>query len=392
VSRTKKIAILGSTGSIGTNTLEVVRWLKGRVSVVGLTTATSAERLGSQIDEFKPRLAAITGDVGGAALAEVQAACTRCGCHLLRGPEALLNVAAMPEADTIVNALVGVAGAAPTLAAIRAGKSVALANKESLVAAGGIIVEEARRAGVDLMPVDSEHSAIYQCTRGEHASRVRRVILTASGGPLVDADGEALAGATAAEVLSHPTWTMGRKVTVDSATLLNKGFEMIEAHWLFGLPAERIDVVIERRSIVHSLVEFVDGSVAALLSPPDMRLPIQYALTCPERIETPLPRLQLEAMGTLAFERPDRRRFPCLDMAYDALARGGTAPAVLSAADEVAVGAFLDRRIRFGDIHPILSSVLALQRPTDAGSLGAVLDADRWARGETEQIIARRHS
>jgi 1-deoxy-D-xylulose-5-phosphate reductoisomerase len=298
-----------------------------------------------------------------------------------------LKIASLAEADLVVNALVGAVGIEPTLAAIRARKDVALANKESLVAAGSIIIEEARRAGVRLVPIDSEHSAVYQCMGGEDGRGIRRVILTASGGPLIGLDRKALARVTAREALKHPTWRMGKKVTIDSATLLNKGFEVIEAHWLFGVPADRIEVVVERKSIVHSLVEFVDGSVSALLSPPDMRLPIQFALTSPERRETSFPKLDLEAMGAISFERPDLERFPCLGLAYDALRRGGTAPAVLSAADEVSVEAFLADRIMYGDIHAVLSKILSAHKATEAGSLEAVLRADRWARSEAQRLI-----
>ncbi len=389
MSTPKKISILVSTGSIGKNTLEVVRALKGKVRVVGLSTNTRVDDLKAQIEEVKPIAAAVAGDIEASA---VEKACLRAGTELVRGHEGLMRLATLPEADLVVNALVGAVGIEPTIAAIRAGKDVAIANKESLVAAGSIILKEAQEAGVTLIPIDSEHSAIYQCIRGEDRKGVRGLILTASGGPFIDMSRDAIGRVTAREALNHPTWSMGRKVTIDSATLLNKGFEVIEACWLFGIEADRIEVVVERKSIVHSLVEFVDGSVSALLSPPDMRLPIQYALTFPVRMETAFSRLDLESVGSITFEKPDRERFPCLGLAYEALRLGGTTPAVLSAADEVTVGAFLEEKIRFGSIHPILSEILAHHVPAVADSLDAILEADRWARLETEEVIRKRYA
>jgi 1-deoxy-D-xylulose-5-phosphate reductoisomerase len=388
VTALRQIAILGSTGSIGKSTLDVVRALGGRIRVVGLAANTNVGDLSSQVAEMKPVAAGMSDE---ACARELETSCLRAGTELASGSRALERIATLPEADLVVNALVGAVGIEPTLAAIRAGKDVAIANKESLVAAGSIIVKAAEEAGVSLIPIDSEHSAICQCIRGESRAGVRRVILTASGGSLLDMDPEEIADVTADRALSHPTWKMGRKVTIDSATLLNKGFEVIEAHWLFGIGGDRIEVVVERKSIVHSLVEFVDGSVSALLSPPDMRLPIQYALTYPERVRTPFGNLDLETVGCIAFERPDRNRFPCLALAYEVLGIGGTAPAVLSAADEVAVGAFLDGKIRLGEIHSVLREVLALHRPSAADRLEAILEADRWARLKAEETIAARY-
>ena len=384
----RQIAILGSTGSIGKSTLEVVRALGGRVKVVGLAANTNVDDLKSQIVEMKPIAAGMSDQ---RCALEIEAACLRAGTELASGSEALTRIATLAEADLVVNALVGAVGIEPTLAAIRAGKDVAIANKESLVAAGSIIVKAAEEAGVSVIPIDSEHSAICQCIRGESRAGVRRIILTASGGPLLDMSPEEIADVTADRALSHPTWKMGKKVTIDSATLLNKGFEVIEARWLFGIGGDRIEVVVERKSIVHSLVEFVDGSVSALLSPPDMRLPIQYALTYPERVRTSFGSLDLETVGSIAFERPDRLRFPCLGLAYEVLRLGGTAPAVLNAADEVAVGAFLGGRIRLGEIHSVLREVLALRKPSAADSLEAILEADRWSRLKAEEIIAARY-
>jgi 1-deoxy-D-xylulose-5-phosphate reductoisomerase len=289
----------------------------------------------------------------------------------------------------VVNALVGAAGILPTLAAIEAGKDVAIANKESLVAAGRVITTRAREKGVSLIPVDSEHSAIYQCIRNESREAIRRIILTASGGPLIDMAEEEIATVQASQALNHPTWSMGRKVTIDSATLLNKGFEVIEAHWLFGIDAKHIEVAVERRSIVHSLVEFIDGSVMALLSPPDMKLPIQYALTYPERLESGLPGLDLASTGGIEFEQPDLERFPCLKLAYEVAAMEGTAGAVLSAADEVAVEAFLERNISFGEIHPVLSEVLSMHDVKEAKDVEQVLEADAWAREQAAGMVKR---
>jgi 1-deoxy-D-xylulose-5-phosphate reductoisomerase len=389
VTTVRQVAILGSTGSIGKSTLDVVRALEGRIKVVGLTANSNLADLRAQVEELKPIAAGVPDEVRAP---ELEASCLRVGTELASGTRALERVATLPEADLVVNALVGAVGIEPTLAAIRAGKDVAIANKESLVAAGSIIVRAAEEAGVSVIPIDSEHSAICQCIRGEPRAGVRRIILTASGGPLLDMSADEIAGVTADRALAHPTWKMGRKVTIDSATLVNKGFEVIEAHWLFGIEAHRIEVVVERKSMVHSLVEFVDGSISALISAPDMRLPIQYALTYPERVASSFSTLDLESAGTIAFERPDRDRFPCLELAYEALRTGGTAPAVLSAADEIAVGAFLDGRMRLGEIYAVLRDVLALHRSCRVDSLEAILEADRWARLKAEEAVAARSS
>jgi len=378
--------VLGSTGSIGRSTLEVARALGEAIEIVGLSARRRTSELGLQIREFKPRAAAVVEDVDG----DIEAVCRQTGTRLLRGRRGLEELAALEGADLVVNAIVGGAGIDPTLAAIRARKDVAIANKECLVAAGSVIIGEAERAGVRLIPIDSEHSAIFQCMRGEDRNGVKKIILTASGGPFVDFDRCSLGNVTVSETLKHPTWRMGPKVTVDSATLLNKGFEVIEAHWLFGLEADQIEVVIERKSIVHSLVEFVDGSMFALLSAPDMRLPIQYALALPERRDAALSRLDLLAAGPISFEKPDLDRFPCLALAYRALELGGTAAAVLSAADEVAVAAFLEGRIKYSDIYPILSKVLSDHVPVDAADLEAVKEADRWARSAAGEAIEAR--
>jgi 1-deoxy-D-xylulose-5-phosphate reductoisomerase len=380
----KRIVILGSTGSIGRNTLEVVRALEGRIDVVGLSANTNIVELDRQIAEFRPKAVCVCSD----ALADkLRGACGLPADAVYSGQDGLVRLARSNEADLVVNAVVGAAGIVPTLAAIETGKDVAISNKESLVAAGSVIMEAAEVHGVKLLPIDSEHSAVFQCMQGEKQASVSRLVLTASGGALIDRSPAEIAKVTAAEALRHPTWSMGRKVTIDSATLLNKGFEIIEAHWLFGVAADNIDVVIERSSTVHSLVEFVDGSVVALLSPPDMRLPIQYALTYPDRVDTAFARLDLLAVASLEFEKPDMERFPCLELAYEVARRGGTAGAVLSAADEIAVQAFLDGRIAFGDIHAVLRQVEAAHEPGDGATIDGVLKADAWGREEACRII-----
>jgi len=382
----RRTVILGSTGSIGVNTLEVIKMLGQQVEVLGLSTNREVARLAVQAKEHKPQAVAVADDsVSDEPLRALGDSCPQ----VYRGASGLVRLAQTPAADLIVNALVGASGIEPTLAAIAAGKDVAIANKESLVSAGEVIVGEARRRGVELIPVDSEHSAIHQCIRGESGGGIKRIILTASGGPFLDTPASEMAGVRALEALKHPTWDMGEKVTIDSATLLNKGFEVIEAHWLFGIDADRIDVLVERKSIVHSLVEFLDGSVMALLSVPDMRLSIQYALVYPERVETGLPKLNLKNLGGIDFEEPDRKKFPCLDLAFQAVRRGGTTPAVLSAADEVAVRSFLDGVIGFSDIFPILRDVVEAHEPRPSDTLEAVKEADRWAREEARGRIGR---
>jgi 1-deoxy-D-xylulose-5-phosphate reductoisomerase len=382
----KRIAILGSTGSIGMNTLEVARRLGDRIGVVGLSANRRIDDLRSQAEEFRPSAVSICDET---LRAQAEASFGPIDTELFWGPEGLIRLVQMPEADLVVNAVVGAAGIRPTIAAIEAGKDIAIANKESLVAAGEIIMDAARRCGVDIIPVDSEHSAVFQCMRGEISRSVRRIVLTASGGPLIDMGPEEIAGVQAVDALKHPTWSMGRKVTIDSATLLNKGFEVIEAQWLFGIAPERIDVVIERKSIVHSLVEYVDGAIMALMSVPDMRLPIQYALTYPDRVETGWGRLDPAAAGQVGFEHPDLERFPCLSLAYEVAGMGGTAGAVLSAADEVAVDAFIQGKISFADIHSTLRAVVSMHKVQVGGGLDAVIEADRWARQEAGRFIER---
>ena len=361
----KKVAILGSTGSVGVQALDVVRSFPDRIDVTALAAGSNAALLAEQISEFNPKYASITsGD-------------------LPSGPEHLPidEIAAHPDVDLVVVATSGKAGLSPTLAAIREGKNVALANKEVLVMAGQIVMAEARKRGVQIYPVDSEHSAIWQCLAGESGKSVSQIILTASGGPFRHLSTDQLEKVTAEDALKHPTWSMGKKVTIDSATLMNKGMEVIEARWLFDVPVGRIMVAVHPESIIHSMVEFSDGSVKAQLGMPDMRLPIQYALTYPDRWPNQsLPRIDFDQLKSLNFARPDLARFPCLRLAIEAIAEGGTYPAVLSAADEIAVSLFLDGRIGFMDIPRLVEKTLGGHRSVSDPGLEQVLTADGWAR------------
>ncbi|MFH1650795.1 MAG: 1-deoxy-D-xylulose-5-phosphate reductoisomerase [Chloroflexota bacterium] len=366
VIRVKNIAVLGATGSIGRQTLEVVRALPGRFRVVALAAGSNRELLSRQISEFAPEF---YGCADGQSLPGVNAR------NL-----SLEEIAAHPGVDCVVVATAGSAGLRPVLAAARAGKQIALANKESLVMAGEIITGEVTRSGARILPVDSEHSAIWQCLRGER-SPLAQLVLTASGGPFRDATAEELAGVTPEQALRHPSWSMGKKVTIDSATLMNKGLETIEAHWLFGVSYDRIRVLVHPQSIVHSMVEFADGAVKAQLSCPDMRLPIQHALTYPDRLENAaIPRLDWGKIDSLDFAEPDRERFPCLPLAMAAGEKGGTCPAVLCAADEVAVALFLKGRIGFTDIARLVAAVIEAHQVIAQPALEQILEADAWAR------------
>lgn len=373
-----RVVVLGSTGSIGRAMLDVVRALgPERLQVVGLAARADSETMLRQVREFRPSVVAMTDrDAAEAVRSDGPGA-----PPVLDGPHALAELAAIPDADVVVVGVVGIAGLVPTLAALRAGHDVALANKETLVAGGALVMDALRASGRRLRPLDSEHVAVGQCLRGESVDTVRKVMLTASGGPFLRRPLDQLAGVRPEEALVHPTWSMGRKITVDSATLMNKGFEVIEAHWLFGLDAARIDVVIHPQSIVHSLVEFVDGSIKAQLAPPDMRLVIAYALTEPDRLPAVAPSMEWDHL-TLAFERPEPERYPCLGYAYDALAAGGTMPAVLNAANEVAVSLFLEGRIGFLDIGSSIRRVVDAHRVRLGTRLEEILAADAWAREE----------
>jgi len=377
-SKLKRLAVLGSTGSIGQQTLEVVRAFPDRFRIVGLAAGQNLDRLARQVEEFKPALIYHQGKRTRPTKAEYE----------ILSPE---DIARHPEVDMVVIATSGKAGLAPTLAAVKAGKNVALANKESLVAAGEIITREAKASGARILPIDSEHSAIWQCLQGEKPPKGRpaRIILTASGGPLRHYTKAQLSRVTPAQALKHPSWQMGKKVTIDSATLMNKGLEVIEAHWLFDIPIDRVAVIIHPQSIIHSMVEFADGAVKAQLSYPDMRLPIQYALAYPERLPNPkLPRLDWSQIKELTFEPPDFRAFPCLKLAIEAGKQGGTYPAVLCAADEVAVDLFLEQRTKFTDIARLVELALNEHKSIPHPSIEDIMAADAWAREKVMWSIA----
>jgi 1-deoxy-D-xylulose-5-phosphate reductoisomerase len=372
-----RVAVLGSTGSIGCQTLDVIRAHPGRFEVVGLSAWNNLGLLAAQIAEFEPRFVSCAEP---ARLAHALGAATP-------SLSTLEEIATAPEVNIILSAVVGKQGLEPALQALRAGKTLALANKEAMVMAGPLLKQAASIGGGDLRPVDSEHSAIWQCLAGEDASSVRRLVLTASGGALRDLPLEALAEITPEEALAHPTWRMGRKITVDSATLFNKGLEVIEAHLLFDVPLDSIDVVMHRESIIHSMVEMRDGSIKAQLSSPDMRQPIQYALTYPERLPLELPALDLAALGALHFAPLEIERYPCLALALAAGRKGMTYPAAIAAADEEAVAAFLEGALRFTDIAHLLASALDAHQPGDETNLESILDADAWGRRFAVQWI-----
>jgi 1-deoxy-D-xylulose-5-phosphate reductoisomerase len=377
----RRVVILGSTGSIGRNALDVLRRLRGSFSVCGLTAHRNVELLRQQAEEFAPRLVVCADQ-------ELAGQLKLAGTKVAVGPQGLVQAATLPQADIVLNALVGAAGLTPTVEAIKAGKRLALANKESLVIGGELVMGMLAERGGQLIPVDSEHSAIFQCLQKQERGDVNRLILTASGGPFLKLSPEELGSVSPGQALSHPTWEMGQKVTIDSATLMNKGLEVIEAHWLFGTPISKIEVLIHQQSIVHSLVEFSDNSILAQLSLPDMRLPIQYALTYPDREQSPQASLDLAQVGALTFQRPDREQFPCLQLAYDAAETGGTMPAVLNAANEVAVQAFLSGEMGFTEIPGLIRRTMERHHLVDHPDLAGILTADDWARGMAKSLIA----
>ena len=393
----KRIAILGSTGSIGCSALSVALSHPDLVDVVGLAAGANASRFAEQVERHRPRVIAMASDDG---LASVQARLSASSAGSLErplaGPAGLLAVATHPDVDLVLCATTGTKALDAVFAAIDAGKTIALANKEVLVMAGGLVMEAARRSGASILPVDSEHNAIHQCLHGRSADDVRRLILTASGGPFRDWTLEQLRGVTPADALDHPTWRMGRKITVDSATLMNKGLEVIEARWLFGMPADRIDVVVHPQSVVHSLVELRDGSQIAQLGVTDMRLPIQYAFSYPDRWDTGLPALDLAACGRLEFGRPDTERFPCLALAYRALGGGPALPVALNAANEVAVQAFLDEVVPFTAIPVVIAAALddadAVTSDHDTPTLADVRRVDARARAFSRSLVGELQS
>jgi 1-deoxy-D-xylulose-5-phosphate reductoisomerase len=365
-------------------TLDVARNLG--LQVLALTAYANAELLEKQAREFKPRVISIGDEAAAETLRE------RLGdldIQVLSGREGMIQAAVLEEVDTVVTSVVGTVGLLPTVEAIRKGKDIALANKETLVTAGAIVMAEAQKHNVRILPVDSEHSAIYQCLSGNRASSVDRIILTASGGPFRGRKREDLREVTLEQALKHPNWSMGSKITIDSATLMNKGLEVIEAKWLFGLANEQIHVIVHPQSIIHSMVEYVDGSVIAQLGSPDMRLPIQFALTWPKRVSNPFSRLDLLKASSLTFEKPDFEAFPCLRLAFEALQAGGTLPAVMNAANEIAVGAFLNRKIGFLEIADIIESVMAKHSVNIQPCLHDIIEVDAWARTAAEEEINR---
>jgi 1-deoxy-D-xylulose-5-phosphate reductoisomerase len=383
----KKLALVGSTGSIGQNTLRVVEHLQELFSVFALAANSGVGLLAEQTAAFRPKVVAIKDK------ARVDDFCKHCRDlqvsvpEVVTGDEGLRQIASAADVDIVVSAAVGAAGLGSTYSAVAAGKTVALANKESMVIGGELLRTTARKTGAQIIPIDSEHSAVDQCLRSGQRGEVRRLILTASGGPFRETPAEQLPNVTPEQALKHPTWQMGRRITIDSATLMNKGLEVIEARWLFDLPPEKIDIIVHPQSVVHSMVEFVDGSIVAQLGTADMRTPIQYALTYPERLESSVAALDWATVPRLDFVPPDRQKFPCIGLAYDAIKIGGTAPAVVNAADEIAVEAFLDRKILFSDIPKIIGAALDAHKLQAADRLESILEADAWARQHARQLL-----
>jgi 1-deoxy-D-xylulose-5-phosphate reductoisomerase len=376
----KNVVVLGSTGSIGKNTLSVISNFADRFNIFGLSTNANIGLLKEQIQRFKPQMAAITDKKSFEAFQKTDV------IEILFGLEGLKKLCSDPKVDLVINALVGAVGLLPSFSAIESGKDLAIANKETLVMAGDLLTQKAKEKSVKILPIDSEHSAILQCLSSGKKNEVKRLILTASGGPFLKK--KDLKKIKVEEALSHPTWEMGKKITVDSATLMNKGLEVIEAHWLFDMPADKIAVLIHPQSIVHSMVEFVDGSLIAQMSIPDMRIPIQYALFYPERLPANNRPLDLTQIRNLSFFEPDQKQFPGLEICYQALDAGGTAPAVLSASNEVAVKSFLEEKISFVDICKIVKKILKEHEVVGNPNLDDILNADRWAREEADRQIS----
>jgi 1-deoxy-D-xylulose-5-phosphate reductoisomerase len=383
----KGLSILGSTGSIGTNVLRVVDAFPGRFEVIGLAGGTNVDVLAEQVARHRPRVVSVAD---AASLEALGRKVDLSGTRAVSREAGMVEVATHPAASMVVASAVGAVGLVPTYRALEAGKDVALANKETLVMAGELMLARASESGARLLPIDSEHCALHECLDGRRPADVKRLILTASGGPFRSRPRDTFDLVTRAEALAHPTWRMGRKITIDSATLMNKGLEVIEARWLFGVPPSKIDVIVHPQSVVHSMVELVDGTVLAQLGVTDMRMPIQYALTYPDKWEAAIPGLDLTQAMRLDFEPPDRGKFPCLSLAYRALEEGGTAPAALNAANEEAVAAFLDDRTTFNGIAETIAEVLDAERPLPAEALDDVLAADRRARELARRALARR--
>jgi len=382
----KRISLLGSTGSIGCSTLDVIGSAPDEFSVEALAAGRNIALLKDQIHRFRPRLAAVIDEEHARELRRMLN--THTGTSVRFGPEGYREAASFSGADMVVSAMVGAVGLIPTLDAIEAGKAIALANKETLVMAGGIVLRKAAEKGVPIIPVDSEHSAVFQCLQGNMREDVRRIILTASGGPFLHLPQNELAAVTPGQALKHPNWKMGKKITIDSATMMNKGLEVIEAGWMFGIPVTAVDVLIHPQSIVHSMVEYRDGSVIAQLGVPDMRIPIAYALSFPKRLSRrDDPPLDLLNTGTLVFLKPDMERFPALQLAYTAAEIGGTMPAVMNGANECAVEAFIEGKIGYSDITRLIRKVMDRHRVYEEPTIDDILAADRWAREEAERVI-----
>ena len=382
----KRLAILGSTGSIGVNTLDIVRQFPERFEIVGLSAGLNIQLLKQQIVQFRPKVVSVLNKE----LSEpLQKELSGVPTQIVHGVEGLIQVATHPEVDLVVSAIVGAVGLIPTLSAIKTGKAIALANKEPLVMAGKIVIEEARRNHAQILPVDSEHSAIFQALLGHQKEDVHRLILTASGGPFLNFPVERLQEVTVKEALNHPNWEMGRKITIDSASLMNKGLEVIEAHWLFDVPVEKIVVHIHPQSVVHSMVEYVDGSIIAQMGITDMRIPIAYALSFPQRLRLSLPRLELFQKGGLTFFPPDPERFPCLKLAYRSIEIGETMPAILNAANEVAVNAFMEGSLKFTEIPLLIQRVMEEHEVKSVHTIEDILRTDHWAREKSKAILER---
>jgi 1-deoxy-D-xylulose-5-phosphate reductoisomerase len=381
----KKISILGSTGFIGTNTLKIIAAFPERYKVVGLAAGSNVATLSEQIKMYKPDVVSVTSPSLAEKLKDLLS--SHPSPPILVDQAGMIEVATYPEADLVVSAMVGSVGLIPTMAAIRSGKRLALANKETLVVAGKLVMEAAQANGVDIIPIDSEHSAIFQVFKGQRKEDVSRLILTASGGPFLNYDSKHLTTITPEEALKHPVWKMGKKITIDSATLMNKGLEVIEAHWLFNLPPEFIKVLIHPQSIIHSMVEYCDGSTLAQMSLPDMRLPISYALAYPERLKNDLPSLNLASLGKLTFFEPDFERFPTLGLAYQSLQEEASMCAVLNGANEVAVGAFLKKQISFPEISLVIKKSMDKHNPRGIKDIEDAMEVDVWARQTANKIV-----
>ena len=380
----KKVVLLGSTGSIGTSTCKVVEDLPNDLELIGLAAGRNVDLLREQVAQFNPQMVSVTDPAAAKELANEFNSTPNVQC----GDEGLLALATLPEADIVLIAIVGTAGLQPALAAIRAGKDIAVASKEILVMAGETVMAEARKHGVKVLAVDSEHSAIFQCLDGKPVDSIRQILLTASGGPFREKPADEFADITVEQALKHPSWEMGRKITIDSSTLFNKGLEMIEARWLFDIEMPRVKVVVHPQSVIHSMVEFVDGSMLAQLSTPDMCLPIQYALTYPARAASDRVQTSLAEIGRLDFEEPDVERFPALDLARRAGDEGGTLPAVLNAANEVAVEAFCERQLSYMGITESVAAVMAAHEVVAQPALEELLEADSWARNAAQNVIS----